>query len=79
MAMPFSAMPIYTSSNGDRWMLISDSDADQKMVRHTANPASGGMVTHTEVQEFLSRGGSGPEYGALRTLLNQFAEVEYRD
>ena len=77
--MPLSTIPIYTSANGDRWLLISDSEADQQMVRHEANPASGGQVTHMEVQEFLSRNGAGPEYGALRGLLNQFAAVEDPD
>ena len=62
---------IYTSSNGDRWKLVNDTTAKCMFVRHEANPASGGSVTDTDVDDFLSIGGSGPEYAALRRTLNR--------
>nr|WP_235913701.1 zf-TFIIB domain-containing protein [Pseudoroseomonas coralli] len=64
-----SPVDIYRSQNGDSWQLIRDPIAGRISVRHQANPASGGHVTDVEVEEFLSRDGSGPEYDAARALL----------
>jgi hypothetical protein len=44
------------------------------MVRHTANPSSGGQVTDSTVADFLSTGGPGPEYAALRRLLENVSD-----
>src|SRR5262249_9720108 len=63
-AVALSAATIYRSSNGDRWRLIRENG--RVFVRHEANSSSGGSVTDTDVDEFLSVGGSGPEYAALR-------------
>ncbi len=60
---------IYKSENGDTWRLIRDAVSGRVLVRHEANPSSGGHVAEVEVEEFLSRGGSGPEYAAMRRLL----------
>jgi hypothetical protein len=60
---------IYRSSNGDRWRLITDSVSGRRFVRHEANPASGGQITETPVEDFLAVNGPGPEYEALRRLL----------
>jgi hypothetical protein len=49
---------IYRSSNGDRWSLIRDSTNGRQFVRHEANPSSGGHVTDTDIDEFLSVDGS---------------------
>ena len=62
--MAQSAEPIYKSSNGDRWTLIRDTGTGRLSVRHEANPSSGGRVTETDVDEFLSIAGSGPEFAA---------------
>ena len=64
---------IYRSANGDLWLLVRDPASGRQMVRHEANPSSGGQVTETDVQAFLSVGGSGPEFAALRQLLAQQA------
>jgi hypothetical protein len=66
-----SNQDIYTSANGDRWRLVNDTAEKRVFVRHEANAASGGNVTDTEVDDFLSVGGSGPEYAALRRILNR--------
>jgi hypothetical protein len=65
---------IYRSSNGDRWRLISDSVSGRRLVRHEANPASGGQITETTVEEFLAVNGPGPEYEALRRMLSSSGE-----
>ena len=67
--MTLSPVDIYRSQNGDIWQLIRDTVTGRVLVRHQANPPSGGHVTEVEVEEFLSRGGSGPEYAATRKLL----------
>jgi hypothetical protein len=69
-----SSEDIYKSQNGDTWRLIRDSGSDRVLVRHEANPSSGGHVTEISVDEFLSRGGSGPEYAATRELLASSAK-----
>jgi hypothetical protein len=66
-AVPLSAETIYRSSNGDLWRLIRENG--RVFVRHEANPSSGGSVTDTDVDEFLSVGVSGPEFATLRRIL----------
>jgi hypothetical protein len=68
--MAVSVADIYRSSNGDRWRLIRDSESGRALVRHEPNPSSGGRPTDTDVDEFLSVDGSGPEFAALRRILN---------
>jgi hypothetical protein len=65
---------IYRSQNGDTWRLIRDAKSGRVFVRHEANPSSGGHITETDVEEFLRRGGSGPEYASLRNLLGKATE-----
>jgi hypothetical protein len=72
--MAQSEEPIYRSSNGDRWALIRDTGTGRLSVRHEANPSSGGRVTETDADEFLSIAGSGPEFATLRRLLNRPAD-----
>jgi hypothetical protein len=67
---------IYRSANGDRWLLVCDSEAGQAFVRHEANLAAGGQVTDLEIEEFFSRGGSGPEHTALREIIEKHAVAE---
>jgi hypothetical protein len=69
--MEQAAEEIYRSSNGDRWTLIRDTSAGRLLVRHEANPSSGGRVTDTDVDAFLRIAGSGPEFDALRRLLSR--------
>jgi hypothetical protein len=69
--MKKAARDIYRNSNGDRWTLIRDASAGRLFVRHEPNPSSGGRVTDTDVEEFLSVAGSGPEFVALRGLLDK--------
>ena len=72
--MAGSITEIYRSSNGDRWQLIGTADPTSQFVRHIANPSSGGQTTDTTVADFLSIDGSGPEFAALRRLLQRGAD-----
>jgi hypothetical protein len=65
-----SCTDVYRSSNGDRWRLITDTVSGRRVVRHEPNLASGGQITETPVEEFLAVNGPGPEYEALRRLLD---------
>ena len=67
--VPANSTDVYRSSNGDRWRLITDSVSGRRVVRHEPNPASGGQITETPVEDFLAVNGPGPEYQALRRLL----------
>src|SRR3954453_23250693 len=59
---------LYNAPNGDRWALCRD-QAGRLVVSHQPNEASGGQASETEVNFFLSAGGQGPEYQALREAL----------
>ena len=59
---------LYCSPNGDRWTLCRDS-AGKLVVCHQPNEESGGHASEAAVDVFLSLGGHGPEYQALRDVL----------
>ena len=61
-------MELYNSPNGDRWVLAKDNSGKLVVVHHP-NKASGGRPSELEVEVFLSQGGQGPEYHALRDAL----------
>ena len=69
MALP--AKNIYRSSNGDRWILIRETSTGRVTVRHEPKPSSGGRVTDMDVEEFLRVDGPGPEFAALRQILDR--------
>ncbi len=72
--MATSITEIYRSSNGDRWQLIRIDDPTSMLVRHIPNPSSGGQTTDTTVADFLSTNSPGPEYTALRRLLESASD-----
>jgi hypothetical protein len=59
---------LYSAPNGDRWVLRRN-QAGNLLVCHQPNEASGGRASETAVELFLSVGGHGPEYQALRGAL----------
>lgn len=61
---------VYRSSNGDSWLLCNEVNG-AVFVRHVPSTASGGIVSNTSVDDFLtvSAGHPGPEHEALRELL----------
>jgi hypothetical protein len=68
------ARKLYSSPNGDRWYLIRDATGEV-FVRHEANSASGGTVSHIEVAEFLGTG-RGPEHQELLRLIGTLLDDE---
>lgn len=69
--MDTAARSIYTSSNGDRWVLIHDAGSDRSLVRHEPNRSSGGKAVDIDLDDFLLRDGESPQGVALRALLNK--------
>lgn len=67
--MSISIEDIYASSNGDRWQLVRDTTSGDVIVRHIANPSSGGRITEMSPTAFLNQAGSGPEFQAVRQRL----------
>ena len=59
---------LYRSPNGDTWFLARDPVTGSAFVRHQANAPSGGQVTDTEIDDFLS-GPQSPEHEALLRLV----------
>jgi hypothetical protein len=75
VVMPAKNSELYSSPNGDRWLLVRQALSNRVMVRHEPNLPSGGKVSVIEVGEFLSRG-HGPEQQALLKLIGSLVEVE---
>jgi hypothetical protein len=73
--MTVSNTHIYRSSNGDCWSLVRDTDSGRVLVRHEPNASSGGRTTDTDVDDFLSIDGPGPEFAALRRLLESSTDT----
>lgn len=68
--MSFEAISLYRSPNGDHWSLMRDRNSHRRFVRHQANPSSGGHITDLSLSDFMSMGGSGPEFAALHRRLD---------
>jgi hypothetical protein len=77
--MTTSAVTFYSSSNGDRWQLITDVETGHHVVRHEPNLSSGGQLSEVSVPEFLSRSGVSPQAAALRALLEKKGENDTED
>ena len=58
----------YTSPNGDVWSLIRVEGTDTVNVKHQPNAPSGGNLSLTTLQNFLS-GHHGPQHDALIQLI----------
>jgi hypothetical protein len=65
---------LYSSANGDRWLLVHDTNSGRVFVRHEANPSSGSRRTEIEVGAFLSRDARGPEHAELLRLIGSLVE-----
>jgi hypothetical protein len=60
---------IYSSPNGDTWLLGRDAASGKMVVRHEPNPSSGGQASERGLDAFLMMDGAGPEFTALRAML----------
>lgn len=65
--MEVDTRELYTSPNGDRWLLCRE--GDRVFVRHEPNVPSGGRVSDIEIGAFLSRRPLNPEHQALLRLI----------
>jgi hypothetical protein len=69
MRSPNKTRELYSSPNGDRWLLVRDADTQRVFVRHEPNAPSGGQVSDLDIGTFLSRGPLNPEHQALLRLI----------
>jgi hypothetical protein len=67
--MPIQIRILYSSPNGDRWLLCRDTETERVFVRHEPNARSGGQVSNLDIGTFLSRGPLNPEHQALLRLI----------
>ena len=67
--MPIQTRNLYSSPNGDRWLLCRGTETDRVFVRHEPNPPSGGRVSDFDIGTFLGRGPLNPEHQALLRLI----------
>ena len=73
--MAIETRRLYRSANGDRWHLARDTISGRVFIRHQANEPSGGQVTDTEIGDFLSSDGYGPQHAELLRLVGTLVEV----
>jgi hypothetical protein len=71
--MRVHTIPLYASSNGDRWLLARDADTEEVFVQHEPNQSSGGRPTKFGIATFLN-GGRGHEQQALVKLIGSLVE-----
>jgi hypothetical protein len=63
------SVPILTSSNGDRWLLVRDVESGDVFVKHLPNAASGGKSSHIELDAFLLKSKGSPERESLLRMI----------
>lgn len=69
----------YTSSNGDRWLVVKVGERGEIFVRHEPNRASGGQPCEVDIETFMARGPDSPEGNALIGLLDQLRSEQDRE
>lgn len=69
------SVPIHTSSNGDRWLLVRNPESGDVFVRHLPNAASGGKSSHIELEAFLLKKGSPERESLLRMIGSLVSET----
>ena len=62
---------LYSSPNGDRWLLCFNRDTNRVFIRHEPNAPSGGQVSAIGIGAFLSHEGQHPEKQALLRLIGR--------
>ena len=71
--MRVQTIPLYASSDGDRWLLARDADTEEVFVQHEPNQSSGGRATKLRIAKFLNTG-RGPEQQALVKLIGSLVQ-----
>jgi hypothetical protein len=73
--MTVQSRELYRSGpNGDRWLLVRDTESGRVFIEHKPNISSGGQTSHMEIGDFLSHSGHGPEHQALLRLIGTLVE-----
>jgi hypothetical protein len=65
VGMAIVTREIYSSANGDRWLLARDAASERVFIKHEANAPSGGQTTEYAVGAFLT----GPQHPQQEALL----------
>ena len=65
---------LYSSPNGDRWLLARDPESERVFVRHIPNMPCGGKTTDIEIGAFLSERSYGPQHIELLRLIGTLIE-----
>jgi hypothetical protein len=65
---------LYSSPNGDRWLLAREPESGRVFVRHIPNVPSGGKTTDIEIGAFLGERSYGPQHIELLRLIGTLAE-----
>jgi MerR HTH family regulatory protein len=65
---------LYSSPNGDRWLLAREPEAGRVFVRHIPNVPSGGKITDIEIGAFLCERNYGPQHIELLRLIGTLVE-----
>ena len=60
---------LYSSANGDKWLLVREPDSGRAFVRHIANMPSGGKTTDIEIGAFLCELNYGPQHLEMLRLI----------
>ncbi|RWG85140.1 hypothetical protein EN836_14490 [Mesorhizobium sp. M1C.F.Ca.ET.193.01.1.1] len=77
--MSHSSRAFYTSSNGDRWLVVKVGERDEIFVRHEPNRASGGQPSVVDIETFMACRPGSPEGKALIDLLDQLRSEQDRE
>ena len=67
--MSMKSRELYSSPNGDLWLLCHDANAQRVFIKHEPNVPSGGQLSEIEIGTFLSHGPLNPEHQALLRLI----------
>jgi len=65
---------LYSSPNGDRWVLARELDSGRVFIRHIPNMPSGGKTTDIEISAFLGERNYGPQHMELLRLIGSLIE-----
>jgi hypothetical protein len=65
---------LYSSPNGDRWLLAHEPESGRIFIKHIPNVPSGGKATDIEIGAFLSERSHAPQHTELLRLIGTLVE-----
>ncbi len=72
--MGLETRDLYSSTNGDKWLLARELGSGRVFVRHIPNLPSGGKTTDIEIGAFLCERNYGPQHIELLRLIGTLVE-----